>query len=202
MTAYKLLQESWHCYHIIWHKSGCQSLTTYLILLCDLCYDQHGISIIVSVTALMSLQVSCCWHFLKQKQLSTDNCLFSFDVYCNVSHIKDDNINGRFYLSHLLCVLSIKSGPICKSVYLYTIITCTDGMAVYMYPCMLLVTCVATAVCISMLILQSYGYILYYCSCFIILLDPPSYNVLSCGFCITILHLWEDESFLAAKDCQ
>ena len=54
--------------------------------------------------------------------------------------LMEDNTTGSFYLCHLLSVPSMisKSGVICTSVYLYTVI-CTDGMAVYMSPCMLLI---------------------------------------------------------------
>ena len=54
---------------------------------------------------------------------------------------------------HLLSML-IKSDITCTSVHLYTIIMCTDVVAVDMCPCMLLVACVVTVVCIYMWIPQ------------------------------------------------
>ena len=49
--------------------------------------------------------------------------------------LKEDNPTGSFSLYCLLHVLImiIKSGVICTSVHLYTIIIYRDGMAVYMY---------------------------------------------------------------------
>ena len=77
-----------------------------------------------------------------------------FDMPCN-----EDHTTGSFYLCCLLCALSkiITSGAICKNVHLYTIIISRDGMAVYMCSSMLFLTCAVTVVCISMLILQTYG---------------------------------------------
>ena len=46
----------------------------------------------------------------------------------------------------------IKSGVIRAHEHLYTIIICTDGV-VYIHSCLLLVTCVVTAVCEYMWIL-------------------------------------------------
>ena len=54
--------------------------------------------------------------------------------------MKEDNTTGSFCLCHLLHILSmiIKSGAIYTSVQLYTTIICTDGMAVYIWPYILL----------------------------------------------------------------
>ena len=54
---------------------------------------------------------------------------------------KEDNTSGSFCLSHLLHLLSMifESGALCKGVYLYTAILCTDAVTVYMCPCMVLV---------------------------------------------------------------
>ena len=51
-----------------------------------------------------------------------------------VYELKEDNTTCSFHLCHLLFVPSviIKSGTICASVCLYTIIIYTDCMAVYM----------------------------------------------------------------------
>ena len=59
--------------------------------------------------------------------------LWTYDG-CNVT-LKEDNTNCRFYLYWLLHVISnfIKSGAVCTSVHLYTIIICTDGKAVYVF---------------------------------------------------------------------
>ena len=59
--------------------------------------------------------------------------------------VKEYNTTGSFYLCHLLNVLSIIiiSGTICTSAHLYTNIICTDGTAVYVCPCMLMVTACA-----------------------------------------------------------
>ena len=56
--------------------------------------------------------------------------------------LKEDNTTGTLYLCHLLCVIRmiIKSGALCTNVHLYTIIICTNGMTVYMYPFILLAT--------------------------------------------------------------
>ena len=64
--------------------------------------------------------------------------------------LKEDNTTGCFCLCCLLCVLSmiIKSGVICTSVHLLAITVCTYSVLVYMCPCMLLVTCATTVVCI------------------------------------------------------
>ena len=84
---------------------------------------------------------------------------FYFWHHLMLLSVKVDNTTDSFCLCCLLCVLPIiiKSGLICTSVHLHTIIMCTDGMAVYTCPCLLLPTWVVTAVCLYMLLLQSYG---------------------------------------------
>ena len=59
----------------------------------------------------------------------------------------------------LFCVLRliIKSGVLCTGVHLYTVIICTDGVEICIYPYMLSVTYAVTLVCVYMWIIQSYG---------------------------------------------
>ena len=57
---------------------------------------------------------------------------------CNIT-LQEDKTVGSFYLCHLVHVLSVITKSICTRVCLHTIIICTDNMAVYMCPCMLLV---------------------------------------------------------------
>ena len=65
---------------------------------------------------------------------------FYFWYHVMLLTLKEDIITGSFCVCCLLCVLSIiiKSGMIYTSLHLCTIIICTNGMAVYMYPCTLL----------------------------------------------------------------
>ena len=65
---------------------------------------------------------------------------FHFWHYVMSPTVVEDNTIGSFYLYHLLHLLSmiIKSGVLCTSRHLYTIIMCTDGTMVYMSPYILL----------------------------------------------------------------
>ena len=59
--------------------------------------------------------------------------------------LKEDNTTDNFYLCclpHGLRVI-MKSDALCTSVCLYTILICTDGMVVYVCPCILLTTACA-----------------------------------------------------------
>ena len=86
---------------------------------------------------------------------------------------------------------------ICTNVHLYTIIICTDGAALYMCPCMLLVIACALYYWVYLHQLQ-YAYICGYCKitnnfyvtvlCLIISLHSPSYNIVRCGFCVVVWH--------------
>ena len=66
---------------------------------------------------------------------------FYFWHHVMLHTLQVDNTIGQYYLCCILHVLNmiIKSGAICTSVHLYTIIIGTDGVVVYMWPCMLLV---------------------------------------------------------------
>ena len=115
---------------------------------------------------------------------------------------KEDNTTGSFYLCHLLCVLSvsIKVDEICRSVHLCTIIKCPDGMAVYMCPCTLLViVCEHYWLYVCQLQYADIcGYfkirwLLYCCSCLIISLHPPSYNIVKMSFWVAVWCLTVDK---------
>ena len=83
-------------------------------------------------------------------------------------------------------------GGIHESMYTIGYCMCNRLLAIY----------VSTAVHLYVWILQSYTSILYCCSCLILPLQPPSYNILRCGFCIVIWHLSDDGLSLGALECQ
>ena len=71
-----------------WKKWGCQLITVYPILMCDLCrwlpwshhhWWHHDFIIIESLT--ISVSWHNCQHWLKSKMLWVDNCLSLFDVW-------------------------------------------------------------------------------------------------------------------------
>ena len=101
------------------------------------------------------------WSWMFQSWMTATTISFNDILTSRVEFLlimKEGKTTGSFCLHCLLHVLSmiIKSGVICTSVHSCTIIMCTDVMAVCMCPCMLLVTCAITVVCIYMWILQHY----------------------------------------------
>ena len=134
------------------------------------------------------------WDFhlhISQSTLYETSCFFPLFIlpymrplafyvwyYVMLLALKENNTTGTFYLCHLLHVLCmiIKSDAICTCLHLWTLNICTDGVAVYLCPCILL----ASACVIDYQLFVSWlhnGYIYWYCK-----LMDKSY------ICVHVLH--------------